>query len=78
LTHDILPSFLRVLYVSQKPTSQAAPAKNEQGEFKNFTTLLDHLLKVPHSKIKAELEAERRGTTKRKRAAVGHAYRDTD
>jgi hypothetical protein len=29
-------------------------------EFGKFTQLLDRLLKVPHSKIKAELDAEKR------------------
>jgi hypothetical protein len=52
-------------------------AKNEQGEFGNFTQLLDKLLSVPHSKIKAELEAEK-GRTKRPRdrARRKHAFRD--
>lgn len=52
-------------------------AKNEQGEFGNFTKLLDKLLSVPHSKIKAELEAEKRRAKKpRDRARRGHAFRD--
>jgi hypothetical protein len=54
-------------------------AKNEQGEYAKFTNLLDRLLSVPHDKIKAELDAEKRNrTTKRKRAASGHAFRDKD
>ena len=52
-------------------------AKNEQGEFGNFTQLLDKLLSVPHSKIKAELEAEKKRVRRpRDRATRGHAYRD--
>jgi hypothetical protein len=52
-------------------------AKNEQGEFGSFTNLLDKLLSVPHSKIKAELEAEKKRTKKpRDRARRKHAYRD--
>ncbi|MGA9507243.1 MAG: hypothetical protein WBV55_01220 [Candidatus Sulfotelmatobacter sp.] len=52
---------------------------NEQGEYGNFTRLLDRLLSVPHSKIKAELDAEKKQKrTRRKRAAVGHAFRDSD
>jgi hypothetical protein len=48
-------------------------------EFENFTNLLDKLLAVPHSKIKAELDAEKRKKrTQKKRAAVGHAFRDAD
>jgi hypothetical protein len=54
-------------------------AKNEQGEFGNFTRLLDTLLKVPHARIKAELDAEeRRPRRQKKRAAVGHAFHDSD
>jgi len=65
--------------MSQKPTRPTHSAKNERGEFGNFTRLLDRLLSVPHSKIKAELEAEKRNRTpKRTRAASGHAFHDTD
>jgi hypothetical protein len=62
--------------VPQKPTRRSDPAK-EQGEFGNFTRLLDKLISVPHDKIKAEMDAEKR-TPKRKRAASGHAFSDTD
>jgi hypothetical protein len=55
-------------------------AKNEQGEFGRFTNLLDKLLSVPHSKIKAELEAEKSQPRKidwsTNRAKRRHAYRD--
>jgi hypothetical protein len=52
-------------------------AKNEQGEFGNFTRLLDKLLSVPHSKIKAELAAEKkRRKAPRDRARRRHAFRD--
>jgi hypothetical protein len=62
--------------VSQKPTRQSDPAK-EQGEFGNFSRLLDKILSVPHSKIKAELEAEKKKPKRpRDRARRGHAYRD--
>ena len=61
--------------MSQKP-NRSAPAKNEN-EFGNFTRLLDRLLTVPHSKIKAELEAEKKRTkAPRHRATRRHAYRD--
>ena len=53
--------------------------KNPQGEFGKFTNLLDRLLAVPHSKIKAELDAEKRQKqTGKKRAVSGHAFRDAD
>ncbi|MGB8115212.1 MAG: hypothetical protein WCF22_15635 [Candidatus Sulfotelmatobacter sp.] len=63
--------------MSQKPTTPANPAKNETGEFGNFSRLLDKILSVPHSKIKAELDAEKKRTKQpRDRATRGHAYRD--
>jgi hypothetical protein len=53
--------------------------KSEQGEFGTFTQLLDKLLSVPHSKIKAELEAEKKRRRRpRDRAIRGHAYRDEE
>jgi hypothetical protein len=62
--------------VSQKPTRQNDPAK-EQGEFGNFSRLLNKILSVPHSKIKAELEAEKKRTKRPwERATRRHAYRD--
>lgn len=65
--------------MSQKPMRPTAPAKNETGEFGNFTRLLDKLLTVPHSKIKAELEAEKKRTKKPwDRATRRHAYRDAN
>jgi len=61
--------------VSQKPT-RSIPEKSEN-EFGNFTNLLDKLLSVPHSKIKAELDAEKNRTKRpRDRARRGHAFRD--
>jgi hypothetical protein len=54
-------------------------AKSEPSEFGNFTRLLDKLLSVPHSKIKAELEAEKKRTKRPwDRATRRHAYRDAD
>jgi hypothetical protein len=48
-----------------------------QSEFRNFTNLLDKLLAVSHSKIKAELDAEKKRSRKpRDRAERRHAYRD--
>ena len=60
-------------YMKSKPD----PDKAHSGEFGNFTRLLDRLLSVPHSKIKAELEAEKKRTkAPRDRATRRHAYRD--
>jgi len=63
--------------------SKSGPVLNRasypQGEFDRFADLLDKLLSVPHSKIKAELDAEKRKKqSSKKRAVVGHAFRDKD
>jgi hypothetical protein len=63
--------------MKSKLDPENTPTGNQ--EFGKFTRLLDRLLTVPHSKIKAELDAEKKTRTpKRKRAAVGHAFRDSD
>jgi len=61
--------------VPQKPTRPDPSGKNETGDFGKFTNLLDRLLSVPHSKIKAELDAEkeRKKRTPKRRASSGHA-----
>jgi len=45
------------------PKSNATKARitqgNGKGEFSRFTNLLDRLLAVPHSEIKAKLDAEK-------------------
>jgi hypothetical protein len=59
-----------------KASTKTCPSENE---FDRFTNLLDKLLAVPHSKIKAELDAEKqKKQIRRKRADVGHAFRDSD
>jgi len=59
------------------PNRPNPSAKNESGEFSKFSNLLDKLLSVPHSKIKAELEAEKQRQKKpRDRARRKHAFRD--
>jgi hypothetical protein len=35
-------------------------AKNEKGDFTKFTDFMKRLVAVPHSEIKAQLDAERR------------------
>jgi hypothetical protein len=48
------------------------------GEFDKFTNLLDRLLSVPHSEIKAKLDAEKATKrTRTKRASSGHASGET-
>lgn len=50
-------------------------AKNEQGEFARFDTFATKLLSVPHSKIKEQLDTEKRKRTS-KASASGRASRD--
>jgi hypothetical protein len=50
------------------PTS----AKNKTGEYDRFTDFLRRLVAVPHSEIKAKLEAEK---AKKRRAKARSAYR---
>ncbi len=59
------------------PMASKSTTDYPQGEYTNFTNLLDKLLSVPHSKIKAELEAEKKRVKRpRDRATRRHAYRD--
>ena len=45
--------------------SRPHPAKNVSGDFGAFEQLAKRVLAVPHSKIKAELDAEKRRKSKR-------------
>jgi hypothetical protein len=60
-------------------TNPKQSGKNETGEYANFTNLLDRLLSVPHSKIKAKLDEEKAAKRARsKRASSGHASGEKD
>jgi hypothetical protein len=71
------PSPLReilILVAHPKPS-----ARNEPGEFEKFSSLLDRILSVPHSKIKDKLDAERaKKGARSKRASPGHASGEKD
>jgi hypothetical protein len=43
-----------------------SPAKNPTGDFGQFTNFMKRLLAVPHSEIKAKLDAEKRAKARRK------------
>jgi hypothetical protein len=43
-----------------------APAKNPTGDFGQFTNFMRQLVAVPHSEIKAKLDAEKREKARRK------------
>ena len=53
----------------------------KQNQFERFDNTMRQLMKVPHSEIKAALDAEKREKQKRKAkkpSASGHASRDKD
>lgn len=57
-----------------------APAKNPTGDFGQFTSFMRQLVRVPHSEIKAKLDAEKQARKRRtKRSSVsGRASRAAD
>ena len=55
-----------------------APAKNPTGEYAIFETALKKVLSVPHSALKAHLDAEKRARKRRGKRASGHASRAKD
>jgi hypothetical protein len=48
-------------------------AKNEQGDFENFTNFMRRLVAVPHSEIKAKLDAEKRAKKRKDASLASHA-----
>jgi len=48
------------------PTRPKAPAKNPTGDFGKFTNFMRRLVAVPHSEIKAKLDAEKQAKRQRK------------
>lgn len=48
-------------------------AKNETGEFDRFTDFLRRLVAVPHSEIKAQLDAEKAAKRKAKSRSASRA-----
>jgi hypothetical protein len=60
--------------VPQKPTHSG---KNEPGDFGKFTNFMKRLVAVPHSEIKAKLDAEKRAKARKpKRASASRASSD--
>ncbi len=52
-------------------THPKSPAKSSEGDFDRFTGFMRRLVAVPHSEIKAKLDAEKaeKRTPKKKRAS---------
>ena len=55
-------------------------AKNDQGEFSRFENFMRRLVSVPHSEIKAKLDAEKRAKERKRtsKASVSRASSDKD
>jgi hypothetical protein len=53
------------------PSQPTGSAKNETGDFAKFTDFMRRLVAVPHSEVKAKLDAEKaaKRTPKKKRAS---------
>ena len=61
------------------PNRPNLSAKNEQGEFGKFKSFMRRLVAVPHSEIKAKLDAEKKVKKRRaKRASASRASRAKD
>jgi len=54
-----------------------SPAKNPTGDFGEFTSFMRRLVAVPHSEIKAKLDAEKRAKM-RKRKPASRAFHAKD
>jgi len=53
--------------------------RNEKGDFGKFTEFMKRLVSVPHSEIKAKLDAEKqRKRQRKKRASAAHVSPATD
>jgi len=59
--------------VSPKPTSPTQSAKNVTGDFGKFTDFMKRLVAVPHSEIKAKLDAEKQAKQRQKKRASSRA-----
>ena len=61
-------------FVPRKPTHSA---KNEPGDFGKFANFMKRLVAVPHSEIKAKLDAEKRAKARKsKRTSASRASSD--
>lgn len=54
------------------------PAKNEPGEFDRFTDFMRRLVAVPHSEIKANLDAEKTAKQRTRKSNASSARVSSD
>jgi hypothetical protein len=65
--------------VQQKPIRPTHSAKNVTGDFDKFTDFMKRLVAVPHSEIKAKLDAEKQAKQgQKKRPSSSHASHAKD
>jgi hypothetical protein len=66
--------------VSPKPIRPIHSAKNVEGDFGKFTNFMRRLVAVPHSEIKAKLDAEKLAKKRKRmsRASASHASHAKD
>ena len=61
---------LTLFSMSVAPSQPTSPAKNVEGDFEQFTNFMRRVVAVPHSKIKAKLDAEKQAKRKIKHLSV--------
>jgi hypothetical protein len=54
------------------PSPPKPSAKNVTGDFDKFTNFMRRLVAVPHSEIKAKLDAEKRTKQKKRASRASH------
>jgi hypothetical protein len=59
------------------PNNPETSAKNTEGDFDRFTGFMKRLVAVPHSEIKAKLDAEKKAKKRKKRTPKVSASRDS-
>lgn len=59
------------------PNKPNPSAKNDAGDFDKFTGFMRRLVAVPHSEIKAKLDAEKKAKKRKKRTPKVSASRDS-
>ena len=64
--------------VSPKPTHPRQSAKNVTGDFGKFTDFMRRLVAVPHSEIKAKLDAEKQAKKQQKKRSSSRALHAKD
>ena len=65
-------------YVPQKPTRPTQTSQNVQGDFGKFTNFMKRIVAVPHSEIKAKLDAEKRAKARKPKKTSARGSSDQE